>query len=77
MKREPNHDKVLETLEALQRALKDNPHLRDIPTEEVARQLMLGGYLREEPSPGLVGEAMATIVAEEQAFGPDVPLEES
>lgn len=73
MMREPSHDTVLE---ALERAIEDNPHLRATPIEEVARQLMLGGYLHEEPSLGLVGEAMATIVAEEQAFGPDVPLEE-
>jgi len=42
----------------------------------VARQLILGSYFNKEPSVGLVGAAMATIVAEEQAFGPDVPLEE-
>jgi len=68
-----NHDEVLE---ALERALFDNPRLRDAPSEEVARQLILGSYLNKEPSVGLVGAAMATIVAEEQAFGPDVPLEE-
>jgi len=68
-----NHDEVLE---ALEKALFDNPRLRVAPIEEVARQLILGGYLEGEPSVGLVGAAMATIVAEEQAFGPDVPLEE-
>jgi hypothetical protein len=68
------HDEVLE---ALERAFVDNPRLRVAPIEELARQLVLGGYLEEEPSLGLVGEAKATIVAEEQAFGPDVPLEES
>jgi len=30
-----------------------------------------------KPSAEIVGEAMATVVAEEQAFGPDVPIEES
>jgi hypothetical protein len=69
----PGYDEVLV---ALERALMDNPHLRVAPVEEVARQLMLGGYLREEPPLGLVGAAMATVVSEEQAFGPDVPLEE-
>ena len=64
-------------LEALERAFVDTPRLRVAPIEELARQLVLGGYLEEEPSLGLVGEAKATIVAEEQAFGPDVPLEES
>lgn len=70
---ELGHDDVLK---ALERALVDNPRLRKAPIEELARQLLLGGYLKEEPSLGLVGTAMATIVAEEQAFGPDVPLEE-
>jgi hypothetical protein len=69
LKREPS-------TEALERALMHNPHLRDAPIEEVARQLMLGGYLHEEPSPGLVGDAMALVIAEEQAFGPDVLMEE-
>ena len=73
MKSEPGYGEVLE---ALERALADNPHLRGEPAEEAARQLMIGGYLEEEPSPGVVGEAMATVAAEEQAFGPDVPLEE-
>jgi hypothetical protein len=73
VKDEPGHDEVLK---ALSRALVANPHLRAADPEEVARQLVLGGYLEKEPSPGVVGEAMATIVAEEQAFGPDVPYEE-
>jgi hypothetical protein len=72
-----NHEQVYgAVLEALERALMDNPHLRVAPIEEVARQLMLGGYLEKEPSFGVVGAAMATVVAEEQGFGPDVPLEE-
>jgi hypothetical protein len=73
MKREPEYDEVLK---ALEQALTDNPHLRGASIEEVARQLMLGGYLKDEPSLGVVGAAMATVVAEEQAFGPDVPLED-
>jgi hypothetical protein len=73
MKHEPGYDEVLE---ALEQVLADNPRLRVAQVEEVARQLMLGGYLEKEPSLGVVGEAMATVVAEEQAFGPDVPLEE-
>jgi hypothetical protein len=75
MKTGPNHDEVLE---ALERALRDNPHLRKLPPEEVARRLVSDGYVRgEPPSPAVVGEAMATVAAEERAFGPDVPLEES
>jgi hypothetical protein len=65
-----------EVLEALERALEDNPHLRGLSADEVARRLVLEGYVETEPSPALVGEAMATVAAEEQAFGPDVPLEE-
>jgi hypothetical protein len=74
MKDEPRLDEVLE---ALERVLMDNPRLRDALAEEVARQLMLGGCLEEEPTPGVVGEALATVIAEEQAFGPNVPLEDS
>jgi hypothetical protein len=66
-----------EVLDALERALKDNPHLRFLPKEEVARLLVVGGYVARETTPEQVGEAMATVVAEEQAFGPDVPLEDS
>jgi hypothetical protein len=74
MKRdEPGFDAVLEALEA---SLMGNPHLRGAPIEEVARQLMLDGYLEEEPSLDVVGQAMATVAAEEQAFGPDVPTED-
>jgi hypothetical protein len=72
--RESRHDEVLR---ALERALKDNPRLRDKPTEEVSRELVLSGYLREDPPLAPVAEALATIIAEEQAFGPDVPLDEA
>jgi hypothetical protein len=72
--RDRNHGEVLD---ALERALRDNPHLRFLPKEEVAQHLAISGYVDREPSPELVGEAMATVVAEEQAFGPDVPLEDS
>jgi hypothetical protein len=72
MKSKPGYEEVLE---ALEKALANNPHLRAANPEEVARQLVLGGYLEEEPSPGVVGEAMVTIAVEEQAFGPDVPSE--
>jgi hypothetical protein len=74
MKRdEPGFDAVLEALEA---SLMGNPHLRGAPIEEVARQLMLDGYLEQEPSLDVVGQAMATVAVEEQAFGPDVPTED-
>ena len=66
-----------EVLDALKRALEDNRQLRDLPPEEVARQLMLGGYLQEEPSLHRVADALASLGAEEQAFGPDVPTEDA
>jgi hypothetical protein len=66
-----------EVLEALKRALKDDRRLRDIPAEEVARQLVLGGYLREEPTLLQMADALSTLEAEEQAFGPDVPTEDA
>jgi hypothetical protein len=65
-----------EILEAVEGAVRDDPYVRDLPPEEVARQLVLGGYLQEEPPVSLVADALGTIGAEEQAFGPDVPLEE-
>jgi hypothetical protein len=66
-----------EVLEALKRALEDNRRLGDFPPEEVTRQLMLGGYLQEEPSLHRVEDALASMGAEEQAFGPDVPTEDT
>ena len=66
-----------EVLEALKRALEDNRRLRDFPAEEVARQLVLGGYLGEEPTVPQAADALASLEAEEQAFGPDVPTEDA
>jgi len=54
-----------EILEALREALDDNPRLAEMPTEELARQLVVGGYLKGEPSLPLVAEALQTIEAEE------------
>ena len=65
-----------EVIEALKRALEDNRLLRDFPAEEVARQLVLGGYLREEPTLLQMADALSSLQAEEQAFGPDVPTED-
>lgn len=65
-----------EVIEALKRALEDNRLLSDAPAEEVARQLVLGGYLREEPTPSQMADALSSLRAEEQAFGPDVPTED-
>ena len=74
MKNELDFDKVLK---ALERALVDNPHLRYLPAEVLGRKLILGGYLQDAPSIRLVEEALGTLKAEEQAFGPDMPTEEA
>ena len=65
-----------EVLEAIKRALEDDRHLSDYPADEVARRLVLGGYVEGEPTVSRVANALATLEAEEQAFGPDVPTEE-
>jgi hypothetical protein len=65
-----------EVLEAIKRALEDDLHLSDYPADEVARQLVLGGYVEGEPTVSRVADALASLEAEEQAFGPDVPTEE-
>ncbi|PLS84681.1 MAG: hypothetical protein CYG60_16615 [Actinobacteria bacterium] len=61
-----------EVLEALREAIRRNPLLRELPPEEVTRQLMLGGLLRDEPSPELVAEMMLELEVEEEEFDPDV-----
>jgi hypothetical protein len=58
-------------LGALREALKENLRLREMPTEEVARQLVLGGHLEGEPAPPLVAEALESLEAEEQSFQND------
>jgi hypothetical protein len=47
-KGEPGFDQILA---ALREELKENPRLKEMPAEEVARQLVLGGHLQEEPPP--------------------------
>ena len=42
--------------------------LREMPAEEVARQLALGGHIEEAPAPPLVAEALEGLEAEEQGF---------
>ena len=66
-----------EVLEAIKRALEDDRHLSDSPADEVARQLVLGGYVEGEPTVSRVADALASLEAEEQAFGPDVPTEDA
>ncbi len=45
--------------------------LREMPAEEVARQLALGGHLEGEPAPPLVAEVLEGLEAEEQSFQND------
>ena len=65
-----------EILEALREAIFDNPRLKDMPTEEIARQLVLQGHLQEEPSPTLVADMLDALEAEEQGFESDELSEE-
>ncbi|PLS81557.1 MAG: hypothetical protein CYG60_25755 [Actinobacteria bacterium] len=61
----------------MREASRDNPRLVEMPPEEVTRQLMLEGLLRDEPSPELVAEMMLQLEVEEQEFDPDVQPNES
>jgi hypothetical protein len=78
-KGEPGPDEILE---ALREAIFDNPRLTQMPSEEVARQLVLGGHLQEEPSPALVADTLDTLdtldalEAEEEGFEADELSEE-
>ena len=61
-------DALKEILDALREAIFDNPRLTEMPAEEVARQLVLAGYLQEEPSPALVADMLDAVEAEEGGF---------
>lgn len=63
-----------EIVGALREAVRAEPRLRDEPAGEVARQLVLGGHLQEQPDPTLVADMLQALEAEEQNFEPD-PLE--
>ena len=67
-KGEPGFD---QSLRALRVELKENPQLREMPAEEVARQLALGGHLEGESAPSLVSEALEGLEAEERSFQND------
>ena len=67
-KGEPGPDEILE---ALREANSDNPRLTEMPPEEVARQLVLGGHLQQEPSPALVADMLDALEAEEGGFDVD------
>ena len=59
----PDPDQILE---ALKKAVRDDPSLRERSAEEISRELVRGGYLGEEPDPVLVAE-----MAEEGSLQPD------
>lgn len=50
-----------EILEALKKAVRDDPGVREQPAEDLSRDLVRSGYLREEPDPVLVAEMLGTI----------------
>ena len=60
-----------EIVEALREAVFENPRLREMSAEEVARQLVLEGHLQQEPSPVLVAEMLDALEAEEEGFEAD------
>ena len=72
-KSEPGPEEVLD---ALREAIFDDPRLTEMPAEEVARQLVLGGHLQEEPSPVLVADMLQALEAEEGGFEADELSEE-
>jgi polyhydroxyalkanoate synthesis regulator phasin len=72
-KDEPGPDEIVE---ALREAVFENPRLREMPAEEVARQLVLEGRLQQEPSPVLVADMLEALEAEEQRFEADELSEE-
>ena len=58
----PDPDQVLE---ALRKALRDDPEMLDRPAEEVSGDIARGGYLPEEPDPVLVAEMLGKLESEE------------
>ena len=57
----PDPDAVLE---ALKKALQDDPTLSGQPAEGLAAALAQGGYLEREPDPVLVAEALGALDAD-------------
>jgi hypothetical protein len=64
-KDQPGFDQILR---ALRDGLNEDPRLKEMPAEEVARQLALGGHLEGEPPTPLVAEALEGLEAEEQSL---------
>ena len=59
---EPGPDDILE---ALKKATREDPGLRERTSEEVSRDLARRGYLETEPSPTLVAEMLGALEREE------------
>ena len=64
----PGPDRIHEALKGL---LRDDPEARRRPAEEVAKELVRGGYLQEEPDPVLVAEMLEGLEAEERSLQAD------
>ena len=67
-KDQPGFDQILG---ALREGLNEDPRLKEMTAEEVARQLVQGGHLEVEPPPPLVAEALEGLEAEEQSLQND------
>jgi len=64
-KDQPGFDQILG---ALREGLNENPRLKEMPAEEVARRLVRHGHLDREPPAPLVAEALEGLEAEEQSM---------
>ncbi len=58
-------------IEALREGIFENHRLREVPSEEVARQLVMEGCLQQEPSPVLVAEMLGALESEKENFDAD------
>ncbi len=65
-----------EIVEPLREAIFENPRLREMPAEEVARQLVLEGHLQVKLSPVLVAEMLDALEAEKEGLEADELSEE-
>lgn len=66
-----------EVLDALKRAIDEDPALRHKPAEEISKELARNGYLEEEPDPVLVAEMVEGIEDEDATAQPDELPEEA
>ena len=54
----PDPDRIMD---ALREVLRDDPKMLERPAEEVAEELVRGGYLDGEPDPVLVAEMLGSM----------------